>query len=385
MKICPKCGSENKNEAKFCNECGVKLMPEVAAIEDARNESVFDNVESFDEKANKDKEVGDNSSSSEIGRSDAIKKSEDTLNDTLLKKKSVLFAIGAVCFLFVVIALFGAKSHKNNKYYVEPRDNYEITNPDFDFLAEDTKEGVEQLLQENIEWYNNIEYDDRKKAISMEEVAFDNLMSKWNALADKKSNINTKKIFLAISPAINTLSDFASFINDYSTEENENGGTNYIINLSSDEWMKLHDDLQEALEFYYGDGDHTEMVLEELNYFRELTDDNKEYITSKLDDKLVHENWLVRVNTNYDIDVEQNSDGTLDITYRKYIYETKSEFINGSKDDIVSTYQKIWNLLNPVAQESGILYGGANLRVEVYGTGNELLIWVDDSGASYIQ
>ena len=218
----------------------------------------------------------------------------------------------------------------------------------------------------------------------MEEEAFDSVTSKWNALTDKKSNINTRKIFLAISPAINTLSDFASFINDYTTEKNENGGTNYIISLTSDEWMKLHDDLQEALDFYYGNGDHTEMVSEELNYFRELTDDNKEFITGKLDDKLVHENWLERVNTNYYIDVEQNSDGKLDITYRKYIYETKSEFINGSKDDIVSTYQKIWNLLNPVVQESGILYGGASLRVEVYGTGNDLLIWVDDNGASYI-
>lgn len=98
---------------------------------------------------------------------------------------------------------------------------------------------------------------------------------------------------------------------------------------------------------------------------------------------MVHESWLERVNTNYSIDVEQNSDGTLDITYRKYIYETKSEFINGSKE-IINTYQKIWDLLQPVAYESGILYGGESLRVEVYGTGNELLIWVDDSGASYV-
>lgn len=381
MKICPKCGSENKNEAKFCNECGCKLMPEISTVEDA-NDGISYNTESFSDSSDKDKEIEENRISSEIGQNDTAKESED-ISQKPLKKKN-LIVVGAVCFLFVVIILFGTKSHQKNKYYVEPRTNYEITNPDFDFLTEDTKEGIEQLLQENIEWYNNIKYDERKKAISMEEEAFDSVTSKWNALTDKKSNINTRKIFLAISPAINTLSDFASFINDYTTEENENGGTNYIISLSSDEWMKLHDDLQEALDFYYGNSDHTEMVSEELNYFRELTDDNKEFITGKLDDKLVHENWLERVNTNYYIDVEQNSDGKLDITYRKYIYETKSEFINGSKDDIVSTYQKIWNLLNPVVQESGILYGGASLRVEVYGTGNDLLIWVDDNGASYI-
>lgn len=383
MKICPKCGSENKNEAKFCNECGCKLMPEVSTVEDA-NDGISYNTESFPDSSDKDKEIEENRISSEIGQNDAAKESEDISQKPLKKKNLILFAVGAVCFLFVIIVLFGTKSHPKNKYYIEPRTNYEITNPDFDFLTEDTKEGIEQLLQENIEWYNNIKYDERKKAISMEEVAFDSVTSKWNALTDKKSNINTRKIFLAISPAINTLSDFASFINDYTTEENENGGTNYIISLSSDEWMKLHDDLQEALDFYYGNSDHSEMVSEELNYFRELTDDNKEFITGKLDDKLVHENWLERVNTNYYIDVEQNSDGKLDITYRKYIYETKSEFINGSKDDIVSTYQKIWNLLNPVVQESGILYGGASLRVEVYGTGNDLLIWVDDNGASYI-
>lgn len=381
MKICPKCGSENKNEAKFCNECGCKLTPEISTVEDA-NDGISYNTESFSDSSDKDKEIEENRISSEIGQNDTAKESED-ISQKSLKKKN-LIAVGAVCFLFVVIILFGTKSHQKNKYYVEPRTNYEITNPDFDFLTEDTKEGIEQLLQENIEWYNNIKYDERKKAISMEEEAFDSVTSKWNALTDKKSNINTRKIFLAISPAINTLSDFASFINDYTTEKNENGGTNYIISLTSDEWMKLHDDLQEALDFYYGNGDHTEMVSEELNYFRELTDDNKEFITGKLDDKLIHENWLERVNTNYYIDVEQNSDGKLDITYRKYIYETKSEFINGSKDDIVSTYQKIWNLLNPVVQESGILYGGASLRVEVYGTGNDLLIWVDDNGASYI-
>ena len=228
-----------------------------------------------------------------------------------------------------------------------------------------------------------IKYNERKKVISMDDVTFDSLMDKWSTLTDNESNIKTQKIFLAISPAIKTLSDFASFVDDYEAEKNENGGTNYIINISSDEWMKLHDDLQEALAFYYGDGDHTEMNLEELNYFRVLTDDDKKYIEGKLDDKLVHESWLERVNTNYSIDVEQNSDGTLDITYRKYIYETKSEFINGSKE-IVNTYQKIWDLLQPVAYELGILYGGESLRVEVYGTGNELLIWVDDSGASYV-
>ena len=74
---------------------------------------------------------------------------------------------------------------------------------------------------------------------------------------------------------------------------------------------------------------------------------DKKYIEGKLDDKLVHESWLERVNTNYSIDVEQNSDGTLDITYRKYIYETKSEFINGSKE-IVNTYQKICLSLTPL-------------------------------------
>ena len=59
MKICPKCGSENKNEAKFCNECGNKLMPEVTAVEDV-NDSVSDNVESFAENSDKDKDVEEN-------------------------------------------------------------------------------------------------------------------------------------------------------------------------------------------------------------------------------------------------------------------------------------------------------------------------------------
>ncbi len=382
MKICPKCGSENKNEAKFCNECGNKLMPEVTAVEDV-NDSVSDNVESFAENSDKDKDVEENISSTEIGNSDTAKDSESTSKKTPFKMNYILFAIGAVCLLFVMVTLFGSKSPKKNNYYVEPRVNYEITDPDFDFLIGHTKEEIEQLLEANIEWYNDIEYNERKKVISMDDVTFDSLMDKWSTLTDNESNIKTQKIFLAISPAIKTLSDFASFVDDYETEKNENGETNYIINISSDEWMKLHDDLQEALAFYYGDGDHTEMNLEELNYFRVLTDDDKKFIEGKLDDKLVHESWLERVNTNYSIDVEQNSDGTLDITYRKYIYETKSEFINGSKE-IVNTYQKIWDLLQPVAYESGILYGGESLRVEVYGTGNELLIWVDDSGASYV-
>ena len=165
MKICPKCGSENKNEAKFCNECGCKLMPEISTVEDA-NDGISYNTESFSDSSDKDKEIEENRISSEIGQNDTAKESED-ISQKPLKKKN-LIAVGAVCFLFVVIILFGTKSHQKNKYYVEPRTNYEITNPDFDFLTEDTKEGIEQLLQENIEWYNNIKYDERKKAYEAE-------------------------------------------------------------------------------------------------------------------------------------------------------------------------------------------------------------------------
>ena len=36
-------------------------------------------------------------------------------------------------------------------------------------------------------------------------------------------------------------------------------------------------------------------------------------------------------------------------------------------------------------RQNSVMNVAASLRVEVYGTGNELLIWVDDNGASYIQ
>ena len=381
MKICPKCATENVDTAKFCNECGASLVITagnnlIKVVEkDLPKEPHKEDIEY--EELGLEKEV-------QPAEKETTTTQIYSKKDAIFKRKIYLIA-GAVLLIFICFILARPHSSHTSKYYVKPREDYTITDPDFDFMDENLKNRIEALMEESIEWYNHIEYNNKKSSVSLSAIEEGDFSSLGSDLLQDKSYRYNKKTLLAVMPSVEAYGELAGYVYNNDNETDSSGET--FIYISPDEWMKIHDDLESALNFYYGDGDHTAMNEEEETHYRELREDDKQYIISKLNSKLIHENWLVNVNKNYTIDVEQNSSGGLDVTYKKNIYETISEFINESsydKETMIETYQKIWNLLDSVVDEFDVYYAGENhLDVEVYGTNSDLLIWINESGASY--
>lgn len=381
MKICPKCSTPNKDTAKFCNECGNELI-----IIEQDTQPVSLNTEPVSEdtkEKSKHPEPGTPKEASPV-MNEATDNQVNAQKNALSNMKLYLI-VGGVLFILICLMMARPHSSHGSKYYIPPREDYTITDSDFDFLDDDLKNRISALMEASIEWYNHIEYKDESGLVSLNAIEDGEFSDLGTDLIQDKSYRYNKKTLHAVMPSVQAYGELAGFVSNNDNETDSTG--EMFIHISPDEWMALHDDLENALNFYYGDGDHTSMNAEEETHYKELTEADKEYMINQLNSKLIHENWLVNVNKNYTIDIEQNSSGGLDIIYEKDIYETISEFINESsydKETMVDTYQKIWNLLDSVVNEFDAYYAGENhLDVKVYGMNRDLLIWIDENGASY--
>lgn len=368
MKICPTCGKENIDTAKYCNECGAEIVVKEQEKDVAPDEDINSSID--EESRESDQEQ--NSKFDNQGAKLSPKDEKKTRN-------YLIFVIAAAIVLCFIV--FFATHTKNNKrkYYVEPRKDYAITDPDFDFLDKDTKEKIAVLLQKNIEWFNSIEYDEEKEIISSEDVVLEDVIKSWNALADDKENLINRKRLLAISPAMDGFSDFSTCINDCSFEKNENGGANYIINVSSDEWMHLHNKLQEAINFYYEDGDHFEMNDEPETNYHVLTDSDEEDIRAKMVVQLLQANPILS-NGDWHIDITQEKDGTVVIEHVTKAIITKQEWVNNSdlqKDYTVKLGEIYIDTFLPVVDEYEGYYKDISLISRIVDSNDITLVEID--------
>ena len=120
--LCPKCGTENEDEAKFCNSCGELLTPEVAAqneVPQSTNNTIQEAKEKIGEQFNSVKQ--------EI----AGVKSVGDAKTLVLKSRKIQIILGAVSLIILIFLILIVRSCSNN------------ANPASDFEYKAISDGIE--------------------------------------------------------------------------------------------------------------------------------------------------------------------------------------------------------------------------------------------------
>ena len=410
MKICPKCAAENADTAKFCNECGNTLN----AVEEPddtiytrepntdlyKNETRLEKPDLESEQSEpQEKQEGDSVENTIINVTGAENpQALEHPQETTSRNRYYLYIVAAAIALLILFLFnsIGHNSTNKNKYYITPRKDYTITDSDFDYLDQDLKERISALMQASVDWYNSVEYKDDEGTVSLnaiEGTAFDELGSD---LLQDKSFLYDRRTLSAVTPATSTYGELSGYIvnneRTISMALSEGGENEYEVHITPDEWMKLHDDLQNAMDFYYGNKGH-DSIVEEQDIDIPLGADNKNdtdvendtSLTNTEDDayslmtssdkKEIEDALYAEIQKNsilsggsYNISVDQEEVGEFSIIYARTMEISKEDYLDKDekfKNMNITVCGMIIDKLVPIAEEYENDFGKANFEVVV--------------------
>ena len=175
-------------------------------------------------------------------------------------------------FTALILILISIMGCGKSKLYIDPVNNYAISNSDFSFLDDEARNNIGLFMSIAVDWFDSIEFKGENCSIPLEELDNDSMKKYGKALLDfEQENIYNKKDTLSVIPAANIYGAYLDIIlnneREISIGTKSAGSTDYSINVSYDDWNALHDQIKDAMAFYYGDGDRSALNNEpDTNY-----------------------------------------------------------------------------------------------------------------------
>lgn len=174
--------------------------------------------------------------------------------------------LSRICLITIIImALLTGCGSSGNR--ITPLSDYNAFHTDFDFMDSSTKQVISDLIKSSVDWYNEVEIPKDYSPVDVDVFTsapftkFGEQLSQINEEHDYRSGSDEGMKYLkATMPALDIAGSVWGITTNNDLEVTVGSDTSDSkIQVSEDDWNNIKDKINTAIDFYYGDGDRSEM------------------------------------------------------------------------------------------------------------------------------
>lgn len=174
--------------------------------------------------------------------------------------------LSRICLITIIImALLTGCGSSGNR--ITPLSDYNAFHTDFDFMDSSTKQVISDLIKSSVDWYNEVEIPKDYSPVDVDVFTsapftkFGEQLSQINEEHDYRSGSDEGMKYLkGTMPALDIAGSIWGITTNNDLEVTVGSDTSASkIQVSEDDWNNIKNKITTAIDFYYGDGDRSEM------------------------------------------------------------------------------------------------------------------------------